>query len=81
MENFHILTVKYIGPSNFKGSRVKITSDRFDESKTIEYDHSYDSTLDMAVDYLRSKKGFEIVGFGESKDGYFVVSNTFDHIK
>ena len=29
--------VKYLGPTNYKGSRIKITDERFEQSKIIDY--------------------------------------------
>lgn len=80
LSNFHIITVTYLGATNFKGSRVKLHSDRFNESKIINYDHSYNNTSEIAQAYLESK-GFELIGHGEATNGYYLISNTFESIK
>lgn len=79
-KNFHVLKVTFIGPSNYKGSRIKITSERFKESVTLDYDHNFNSTKDLAV-YWLDKKGFNIVGAAEGKDWYYIISDTFQSLK
>lgn len=79
-KNYHLLKVTYIGPTNYLGSRVKITSERFKQSKTISYDYAFNNALDIAEDWL-TKNGFEIVGHGEGKDCYYVISNTFEPLR
>jgi hypothetical protein len=51
-------------------------SPRFKQSKTIPYNHQFNSTAEIAEDWL-IKNGFELVGKAESKDGYFIISSTF----
>lgn len=80
LQNYHVLKVTYLGPTNNSGSRVKITSDRFKESKTISYDYYYNSTIDMAQAYLESK-GFNLIGKAEGKDCYYLISTTFEGLK
>lgn len=74
--NYHILTIKYIGPSNVLGSRVKIISERFKESSTINYDHEFNNALEIAEAWL-SNHGFNIIGHGEGKDHMYVITDTF----
>lgn len=77
--NLHAIQVIYCPPTNSRGSRVKIKSDRFMTSLYIPYNHEGD-TLSSAVDYL-IEKGFTIVGKAESEKGYILLSNTFLNIK
>jgi hypothetical protein len=76
INNYHILTVKYVGPTNFRGSRISIKSDRFNKSKMIDYNYEYNDCLGGAEAWLNDN-GFEIVGHGEGKDCYHVITNTF----
>lgn len=78
--NLHAFEVKYLGATNNKGSRVKIKSLRFNETKIISYDHSFNGTLEIAKDWL-TKNGYEIVGQAESKDSYIILSTTFEPLK
>lgn len=64
-----VFTVKYYGPTDTKGSKVKITNQ--DKSKYIPYDHSYNNALDMAVAYLTSKGGKVVCAGGTDK--YYII--------
>lgn len=79
IQNFHILTVKFIGPTNTKPSRVKIISERFNDSVTIQYDHEFNGTLDNALDWCVNH-GFDVVGKGEGKNHYYIMTSTFDSL-
>jgi hypothetical protein len=78
--NLHVLRIKYLGATNTRGSRVKITSDRFKQSVTIPFDHALNNIEDMAVAYLEHRNdpnGFHIVGIAEG----YVVTDTFQPLK
>ncbi len=74
--NFHVLRVKYIGPTNHRESRVKITSDRFKQSLTVPFDHALNNVEDMAAAALLPL-GFKIIGLS---DGY-IISDTFEPLR
>jgi len=79
--NKHLITVKYLGPTNTRGSRVKLTSYRFKESVTLDYDYSFNSPLEQAKAHL-DNIGFNIEGSGEASDTeYMIISDTFKSIK
>jgi hypothetical protein len=80
MENYHIFEVKYLGATNTKGSRVKITSYRFRESITIPFDYALNSINEMAREYL-TQRGFDIIGQGEASKYNILVSTTFNPLK
>ena len=80
MKNFHIFNIKYLGPTNFLGSRVSIYSPRFKERVIIDYDYSLNSIQEMAKAFLESK-GFNILGCGEGKDKMYLISDTFQPLK
>ena len=50
--NLRILHFKYLGPTNTKGSRVKIDDKYFSQSITIPYNYKYRSAAETAVAYL-----------------------------
>ena len=77
--NFHIIKVSFLGTTNFRGSRVKLYSERFKKGKVINYDYAFNSTLDFATYYL-TKKGFQVIGKGEGKDHYYIISTTFESL-
>lgn len=84
MINLHVLKIKYLGATNTKGSRVKITSERFKQSIIIPYDYQYNSILDMASDHLKANS-HAIIGQGEGKNcDYLIakaVNNSFKELK
>jgi len=60
-EKEHLLAVivKYIPASDTKGSRVKMTLPRDKKSKTIAFDHEYNTSYQIAEAYLKGK-GIEV---------------------
>ncbi len=77
VENFRAFEVSYLGATNSMGSRVKIKDYRFKESKTISYDYKFNSTYEIAQDYL-SKKGIKLIGIAEAEGGYILFTDNFD---
>ena len=53
------IEIKYLAPTNYKGSRVKIYDTRHEISKIISYDYSYNNARDIGIEYLL-KRGIEI---------------------
>ena len=80
LTNFHVLTVNYLGATNTLPSRVSIKSERFKESKVINFTYELDNTQQVAQNYLE-RKGFELIGKAEGKDCYYIISSTFKSIK
>ena len=78
MNNYHIIEVKYLGPTNTKGSRIKLTSSRFNQSVTIPYDYRFNNASDIAVDWLKTN-GHPVIGCGEVKSGNVVIVDAFEH--
>lgn len=77
LQNFHVLTVRYRGATNTDSGKVLIRSDRFKQTKSIDYDYCCDNALDVAQNWL-TLNGFELIGKAEGKDCYFAVSTTFE---
>lgn len=80
MKNYHVIKVKYMGPTNFKGSRIRLTSDRFKQSVTIPYNYDFSTSYEMAECWLM-EKGFNIVGLAETIEGYIIITDTFEPLK
>ena len=77
--NKHLVAVKYLGYTNTKPSRVKLTSHRFTDGRDaviIPYDHAHNQTSGMAVDWLTAH-GFTIFCVAETIAGYAVLVNEF----
>lgn len=78
MNIYRAFLVTYVGPSNSRGSRVKIQDLRFRESVTIPYSYSYNRITDMAEEYLKGL-GIKVVGQAEFADkGDLLFSNNFE---
>lgn len=79
--NYHILELKYLQPTNTKGSRLKIKSYRFKTSITIDRDYKYDTFNEQAISTL-TEMGFNIVGKGEmTGNSDILISDTFNSLK
>jgi len=71
-----LIRVKYMGPTNTKGSRIKIT-DTFENVSVIRgYDYTKDTIAEMAIEYLvkfnnGKKKDIEIL---LSNDSYYYLA-------
>jgi hypothetical protein len=83
LPNYHLISIKYMGASNTRGSRVKIESLRFpNDSVTVSYSYQYGNILDQSIEFLKDQ-GFKLKGFGydEKKGTYILMSETFEPIK
>lgn len=80
LTNFHALTIKHLGPTNFKGSRIKITSDRFEQSITLNRDYSKSSWLDQAIKFL-TQNWFTLIWMAEMNNQNILLSDTFKPLK
>lgn len=78
--NYHILKVKYYGPTNTSGSRVGIISERFEQRVTINYNYELGNSCETAIDWLE-KNGFQVIGKGEGKDHYYIITTTFEPLR
>jgi len=78
-ENLHIINVYYVGAGNFTGASCVLYSARFHKTKYIKYDYSARDILGQACNWL-TENGFKIVGHGEAKKGYYIITSTFKTI-
>lgn len=79
--NLRVFKVKYISPTNARGSRVEIKetkrySDQKDDKVTLSYDYQIGDVLEQALQYLDGK-GFEIVARGSEYSHYYVLVNSW----
>lgn len=97
MQNYHILKIVHLGATDKKPARIKLVSELFKQSVILPYDNEPGDThadITTAVNYLNSivylthtkeghkqVSGFDIIGKGESKDGMYLITNTFEPIK
>jgi len=76
--NTRILNYKYLGPTNTKGSRVRITDKRFQRSKIVTFDDQFSTAAEVAVDYLLSQ-GWDVVG--TNSDVRVIIMGSWDSDK
>ncbi len=74
-------SVKFLGATNYKGSRIKITEiKRYQEQKnnnvTLSYNYDIDNTLYQGIEYLE-KKGAKIVSFSSTVNEYLVFCDNW----
>lgn len=78
LENFHIIKAR--AKADFKGNWfVLIRSDRFERTVKIPFISGL-QVCEQASMYLQNK-GFEMIGKGELKDNFILISSTFQDIK
>lgn len=77
MQNLHAIHIRYLGPTDTKGSRIKLTSKRFEQSVTLNRDYAT-NPLDQATEYLTAH-GFSLVG--TTDDGAIILTTTFEPLK
>src|SRR5690606_13288469 len=79
--NLRVFKVKFIAPTNTRGSRVEIKetkryNDDKDDKVTLSYNYEIGDVLEQALQYL-NEKGFEIVARGSEYDHYYVLVNNW----
>ena len=74
---FRTFSVKYLGPTNVRGARYKITDLRRNKSITKPYEYEFNSVSDMAEAYLESI-GIKIDGLAMCDKDCFLLSENFD---
>ena len=79
IENFHLIEIKYHSRSD-GGSRVKLSSYRFNDYIFIDYNHEFRDSLEIGINFLESK-GITIRGKGETKNAYFIITDKFLPLK
>lgn len=81
MNYSRMFKIKFLGPTNTKGSRLKITDTRHNESITLSKSYTFNSILDQACEYLQNK-GINITSVSEDSNTYYLTSDNFDiHLK
>jgi hypothetical protein len=82
METYHILTIIAVAPTDTKPARIKIVSERRNESIIIGIpsDGTDTSFINIAATHLK-EKGFAIVAKGEGKGRQYLMTTNFESIK
>lgn len=69
--NTRTIHFKYFGPSNLRGSRIKLQDKWFGESKTIAFDYTFSSSYEIAISWLLNQ-GWSVIGMN-TEDGIILV--------
>lgn len=77
MQHMKVYQVKFLGPTNFRGSRIKITDGRTGKSVTLNRNYSYNSIMDQAIDYLK-EQGVNVVGSAHTDKMDILLSDNFN---
>ena len=80
LTNFHGIHVKFLPATDYKGERVRLKSDRFNQSVIFGYSYNHMTVRDDGVDWLK-EHGFNLVGQFETKDGYYLLTDTFKPLR
>jgi hypothetical protein len=76
-QNLIACTIKYIGPTDYRGSRIKMSLPRFDETLTIPYNYEATDAEEGAVMYLASN-GCEPIARACGADHSVILLFSFD---
>lgn len=75
-QNTTALKVQYIGATNYRSSRVKITQLNNSKSVTTEFNQLYSSTLDMAeaiLNKIHAVKSYSVI-VDNTQNKYYLIS-------
>lgn len=73
LNHLRLFKVKYLCPTNTKGSRVKITDTKHNKSITLGYDYKHSDIRDQVIEYL-TNKGITIDSFSSDSNNIFIMS-------
>lgn len=78
VENMRAIKIKFLAPTNYKGSRIKITEQRFGvvDSITLPYNYLIGSGNEQAIEYLQ-KRGINLVGKAEVQNETILFSDSW----
>jgi len=78
VKNMRAIRVKYLPPTNNKGSRIKIIEQMYDDadSITLSYNYAIGDGTEQAIQYLQSK-GINILGKSNVKGETILFSDSW----
>ena len=75
MKNIHAIRVKYLGPTNHRGSRIKITQLWNGKSRIFDYKYIYNGVLDQAHYILRDYDLNCVIDYTQNE--YYILAIDF----
>jgi hypothetical protein len=83
--NKHLILVRYIAPTNYRPSRISLTSGRSRKDKAdriiISYDYTNSSDLSVIAAAWLKDVGYTIYCTCETPDGVGILVNEFEPLK
>jgi hypothetical protein len=80
LQHAHAVAVKYHGPGNVQGSRVSLTSLRYERDRVyLPYDHAEGSPVRQATAWLH-RHGLAPFATADTPAGYVVLCTTFQRL-
>ena len=78
VDNMRAIRVKYLPPTNYKGSRIKIIEERFErvDTFTMPFDYAIGNGTKQAIQYLQNK-GINLIGKSELKGETILFSDSW----
>jgi hypothetical protein len=86
MKHTQAIEVKYVSPTNTRGTRVQLKDTRFNTKITLSYDYEIGNVMIQAIKHLENN-GYNIVCYSNNRvnDTYTImvdsIDNTFKNIK
>jgi hypothetical protein len=77
---YRMFAVTFLGPTNTKGSRLRITDLRYGKSIVLSKSYEYDDIKQQAVKYLKDELGINITAraWCEVKGTDYLMTTNFD---
>jgi hypothetical protein len=77
MQNLRAFEVTYLGPTDNRGTRIKIKDLRHHKTKIISYSYEHQCIKDDAINFLHSLN-ISCPYCCETEKGYIILSDNFD---
>ena len=78
VENMRAIRVKYLPPTNHKGSRIKLIEQMYQttDTVTLSYDYAIGNGTEQAIKHLQSK-GINLIGKSDIKGETVLFSDSW----
>ena len=78
VKNMRAIRVKYLAPTNHKGSRIKLTEQMYQtaDTVTLSYDYAIGNGTEQAIQYLQNK-GINLLGKSDIQGETILFSDSW----
>ena len=77
MKTYRVFEVSYKGPTDYRGSRIRIKDCAYDKTIFVPYNYEYLDAYGGGLDYLQ-ERGFKIVGRATTKNAGIYFTEDFE---